>query len=422
MLNTLKQNIRNLSPKFLIRLYHYLVTLIVAIIYRFPSREIYVIGITGTKGKSSTTELVNAILEEAGYSTALASTIRFKIGSDSQPNKLKMTMAGRGFLHKFLRQAINKGCTHAIVEMTSEGTLLYRHSFIDLDALIFTNLSPEHIESHGSYEKYVQAKLKIRDQLLKSKKKTSVIVVNSDDQESQRFLDAPIAHKLTFSLTQAGTVDNQPSGTSFSFKNTTIHTSLPGIFNVYNILGAATLADYLGVTPETIKQAISKFTGIPGRMDKVTIESTAPYPTIIVDYAHTTDSLTKAYEACGNTKLICVLGGTGGGRDKWKRPHMGEIADNYCHHIILTDEDPYDEDPKQIVNDIRTGIKNKPVEIIMDRRQAIGRAIDLATPTDTIIITGKGTDPYIMGPHGTKVVWSDKQVATEELYARITRS
>ena len=134
--------------------YHRLLALAAAIVYRFPSRHLTVVAVTGTKGKSSVVEIVNALLEEAGFKTAVLGTVRFKIGDESTPNKYKMTMPGRFFVQSFLRRAVDAGCTHAVIEMTSEGAKQFRHKFIELDALIFTNLTPEHIESHGSFENY----------------------------------------------------------------------------------------------------------------------------------------------------------------------------------------------------------------------------------------------------------------------------
>jgi len=137
--------------------------------------------------------------------------------------------------------------------------------------------------------------------------------------------------------------------------------------------------------------------------------------TVIVDYAHTADSLEKLYETFQTSKRICVLGNTGGGRDKWKREVMGSVADRHCSHIILTNEDPYDEDPRKIVQDVARGIKKPIYEIVMDRSEAIAKALKLANTGDTVLITGKGTDPYIMGPNNTKLEWDDAQITREEL-------
>lgn len=381
-------------------LYHYLWALGGAIRYRFPSRQIYVVGVTGTKGKSSTAELLSVILEAAGHQTALSSTVKFKIGDHEQPNRFKMSMPGRGYLQQFLRQAVTAGCDYAILEMTSEGARQFRHRFIALDALIFTNLSPEHIESHGSYENYRAAKLAIARELERSSKPDRAIIANGDDPEASRFLATRVPHQINFHLTDAPPY--------------LADLRLPGQFNQYNALAAITFARFRQIPEATIEQAIKNFTGVRGRMEEV---SSNPFR-VIVDYAHTTDSLRQVYEAlkADSGKLIAVLGGTGGGRDKWKRPEMGRLAGEHCAKIFLTDEDPYDEDPRQIIAEVESGIKDKDkITILLDRREAIAAALWAAAPGDTVIITGKGTDPYIMGPHGSKIPWDDATVAREEL-------
>ncbi|MEA2112947.1 MAG: UDP-N-acetylmuramyl-tripeptide synthetase [Patescibacteria group bacterium] len=387
--------------------YHYFLSLLGAIIYRFPSRKIFVIGITGTKGKTSTAELVNVILETAGYKTSLAGTLRFKIGKNSENNKFKMTMPGRFFLQKFLRKSVREKCDFAILEMTSEGTKQFRHKFTQLNSLIFTNLTPEHIESHGSYEKYRDAKLKIAKALEKSPKKRKVIVVNEDDKESHRFLNFNIKEKYSYSLENAEPFELKKVGLKLTIDKQTINSHLSGKFNIYNILASVTFAKSQNIGIGTIKKAIEKFKGIRGRVEL--IEEGQDF-TIIVDYAHTADSLEKLYEAFPNSKRICVLGGTGGGRDQGKRQIMGSIADKYCSEIILTNEDPYDEDPKKIIADIAKGIKKPTHQTIMDRKEAIKKAVSLAQIGDTIFITGKGTDPYIMGPNNSKLDWDDATI------------
>jgi len=404
-------------------IYHWKLALWGAIIYRFPSRKIKVIGVTGTKGKSSTVEILNAILEEAGYKTALTNTIRFKIGDKSRPNLYKMSMPGRFFMQKFLRQAVNAKCDYAILEMTSQGSLTHRHKFISLDAFVFTNISPEHIEAHGSYENYLKAKLNIiRDSLVKSKKQNRTAIVNGDDKESQKFLDCVSKEgikKIKYGLRDAEPYEIKKEGVDFTWGGKKASSPLSGLFNLYNILAAATAAKSQGISDEIILRAIGKFADIPGRVEKIMVKGI----TAVVDYAHTPDSLEKLYKVFrpdpqaprDGTKLIAVLGGTGGGRDHWKRPAMGKLADTYCDEIILTDEDPYDEDPRKIVDDVAGGIASKKPVIIMDRRLAIREAVKRAKPGDFILVTGKGTDPYIMGPNGTKTPWSDAKIAREEL-------
>ncbi len=400
--------------------YHYLLALSAAIFYRFPGKRIFVVMVTGTKGKTSTVELVNAVLEEAGYKTAILSTLRFKVGKDSEPNLRKMTVPGRFFVQKFLRKAVNDNCRYAILEMTSEGARQFRHKFIPIDALIFTNLTPEHIESHGSYENYVEAKLSIGKALEGSPKKRRMLVANKDDKESGRFLAINVPEKYPYSIEMAKPLILKEEGLVMTFDGKEISSPLSGEFNAYNILAAATFAKSQGVDVNIIKMAVEKFNGIPGRVEKIELPQGDPGRAkqdfrVIVDYAHTADSLEKVYEVFQNARKICVLGATGGGRDKWKRPEMGGIADRHCDHIILTDEDPYDESPEEIVADVKKGISGPNCEIIMDRRVAISEAIGHARTGDVVVITGKGTDPFIMGPNGEKTPWSDASVAREEL-------
>ncbi|MDO8620093.1 MAG: UDP-N-acetylmuramyl-tripeptide synthetase [bacterium] len=391
--------------------YHYSLALLGAIVYGFPSRKLNVIAVTGTKGKSSVVELVNALLEEAGYTTASASTIHFKIGDKKERNLHKMTMPGRFFLQSFLRKAVNAGCTHAVIEMTSEGARQFRHKFIALDALIFTNLAPEHIESHGSYENYVRAKVSIARALELSPKKDKVLVVNGDDKEAHRFMEVFTGTKQTYGEKDAGGPVVTSEGVSFNWNGVRIESSLPGEFNKYNILAATTYAKAVGTPLEKIQAGIKKVKGILGRAQKI---EGADF-SVIVDYAHTPDSLEKFYQTYAGKYKRCILGNTGGGRDTWKRPVMAGIAEKYCDEVILTNEDPYDEDPEKIIREMAVGMKHKEPLLILDRRAAIRTALQKSSKGDYVLITGKGTDPYIMGPKGAKEVWDDATVVKEEL-------
>lgn len=422
MIDNTLEKIRRVIPSTIFKtfqpIYHWTLSFLAALWYRFPSRKIKVIGVTGTKGKSSTVEILNAILEESGYKTALSSTIRFKVGELSSENLYKMTMPGRFAIQRIIRKAVKHKCDYIIIEMTSQGSLLYRHRFIQLDALIFTNLAPEHIEAHGSYENYISSKLDIADRLVKSKKKDKVLIVNADDKESYRFLEYNADRKITYSINDARPYEIKRENISFTLNNKVVISQLSGLFNLYNILAAISTAKSHGVSDETIIRAIEKFDGIPGRVQKIeSMKSDIAKQdfTVIVDYAHTPDSLEKLYQVFQSSKNICVLGGTGGGRDSWKRKEMGRIADQYCDEIILTDEDPYDEDPRKIVDDVARGITSQIPTIIMDRREAIREAIHRAQSGDSILITGKGTDPYIMGLRGLKTPWNDARIAKEEI-------
>ncbi len=413
--------IKRLIPATLFRViqppYHFILSVIGALYYRFPSKEITVIGVTGTKGKSTVVELINAILEADGRRTAVAGTIRFKIGEKSERNMYKMTMPGRFFIQKFLRDAVNAGCDVAVIEMTSQGVLQYRHKFIHLDALVFTNLSPEHIESHGSYEKYIAAKLELARALELSRKRPRYMIANRDDDHGGLFLEANVEHTLPYGLSDLELHNLNKDDISLVIQGSTIRVPLLGLFNVYNALAAITCARALGVPLKTIHSALSNLAPIKGRVERFKSPKGANKKiTAVVDYAHTPDSLEKLYQAFEKEQKICILGNTGGGRDTWKRPEMGRIAGKYCERIILTNEDPYDEEPKKIIDDMIRGVENESkLTVIMDRRKAIRTALEEAPDGSVVIISGKGTDPYIMGPHNTKTPWSDAKVVGQEL-------
>jgi UDP-N-acetylmuramoyl-L-alanyl-D-glutamate--2,6-diaminopimelate ligase len=412
----MKKFLRSLIPSPILSAYHYTLAIAGAVVYGFPSNKLIVIGVTGTKGKSTTTEIIAAILKEAGHEVAVASTIRFSIGHETEANLFKMTMPGRFFLQRFLRKAVSKGATHAVVEMTSEGARQYRHKGISLNALVFTNLAPEHIESHGSFEKYKEAKLSLAKHLESSSKRPRYMVSNIDDKYGKEFLDIDVEHKLPFSLSQAEPYSTNDKAVRFVWNRELVTVPLPGVFNLKNILAAMTLCEAMGVTFDEMKRALEHIEPVPGRAERV--ERGQPFA-VVVDYAHTPDSLRALYETYqdtkGDKKIIGVLGSTGGGRDTWKRPLMGGIADDFCAVAILTNEDPYDEDPHKIINEVAKGFNLKKPFVILDRRAAIREALREAKSGDSVLITGKGTDPYIMGPNGTKEKWSDKKVAEEEL-------
>src|SRR3989338_6020284 len=204
-MQTLKKILETIIPAPLLRrilsFYHLSLSSAGAALYGYPAKKITVIGVTGTKGKSSTTEILNAIFEEAGNKTALINSIRIKVAGKSERNLLRMTMPGRIFLQKFLSDAVRAGCSVSIIEMTSEGARQHRHRFLELNALIFTNLAPEHIESHGSLRAYADAKFEIGRELARSRKRPRTIVANADDREGSRYLMLAVENSTPFSLT-----------------------------------------------------------------------------------------------------------------------------------------------------------------------------------------------------------------------------
>lgn len=412
-----KKKIRKIIPDFVISFYHLLWSFLGAIIYRFPGKEIKVIGITGTNGKSTTVKLVTQILKESGKRVAVVSSIDFEIDGEKRKNMMKMTMPGRGFIHKFLREAVDKGCDVAVLEVTSEGVAQHRHRFISFNVAAITNLSPEHIESHGGFENYKRAKGKF----FKEVKKTHVL--NFDDEYFDYFASFDCKDRYGYGF------ENQPEGLDLSFKGDNFKISadeisftvdkeefslkLPGKFNAYNGLAAIAIAKRLGIETKEIKKALKKVTGIPGRMEKVIDEEF----TVFVDYAFTPNALKQVYssieEKMNPNRLIAVLGACGGGRDKWKRPVLGEIAADFAQKVIVTNEDPYDEDPLEIIDQVASGTKGKAQKII-DRREAIGSALSEAKEGDVVIVTGKGSESWIQVKNGKKIPWDDREVIKEE--------
>ena len=413
----IKETIKKFIPKFLLRFYHFCLALLGAVIFGFPgkSKDIKIIGITGTSGKSTTTDLITRILEEAGNKVASISTIRFKIADKEWENKYKMSMPGRFVIQKFLSQAKKHRCQFVVLEVTSEGIRQFRHKFIDFDTAVFTNLTPEHIESHGGFENYRNEKLK----LFRATK--NIHVINTDDKNSKYFWDTPAKQKIGFSI-HPHTRTNIASIYAYNISNNSFGVgvkdaekiefdlNLIGDFNILNALAAISVAKAYGVDFDTCRKALNKAKGIPGRMEVI---SESPIK-IIIDYAHTPEQLEAVYKNFKDKNLICVLGSCGGGRDKWKRPVLGEIAKKYCKEIIITNEDPYDEDPMEIINQVAETAGPKAKKIL-DRKEAIKFSIKLAEPGDIVIITGKGSEPWMCLENGRKIPWDDRQIAREIL-------
>jgi len=404
----MKELLKKFIPPFLLNWYHYILALLGVIFYCFPSRKIKIIGVTGTNGKTTVVNLTTKILEEAGYKVVSLSSIKFKIGEREWPNTLKMTMPGRFQIQKFLRQAVASGCKFAVLEVTSEGIKQHRHRFINFDTAVFTNLTPEHIEAHGGFENYKKAKGK----LFQATK--NIHIINIDDENANYFLQFPAKKKYTYGLNKG----------DINAKNFQFKLQLIGDFNVYNALAAACVGVSQGVNLEICKKVLEMVGSIPGRMEEVISQ---PFK-VFVDYAFTPNALEKVYQTLNNLKpktynlkpkLICVLGACGGGRDKWKRPVLGEIAAKYCDEVIVTNEDPYDENPFQILSMIKSGISKSQFPTsnfyeILDRREAIRKSLALAKPGDVVIITGKGCEPWICVAGGKKIPWDDREVVKEE--------
>lgn len=398
--------------------YHYLWAVLGHFMYSMPSKQIKIVGITGTKGKSSTSEIIDAVLRAGGYKTAVAGTIRFSIGDSHENNLFKQSMPGRMYLQRFMRRAIQADCDWVVMEMTSEGAAQFRNRFIYLDAFVFTNLRPEHLESHGSFENYKRAKLDIAlHSLAHSPKRPRAVIANGNDPHNADFVrESEAEERYIFNTTEHPHAVIDADGIRFAHRGVDIHSPLLGEHNFANILAGVHIGDFAGLSPEQIKAGIESVHLIPGRGQE--IDCGQPFR-VIVDYAHTNDSLEAIYDAWQGYSIVGILGACGGGRDRWKRPDFGRIAEENCRYVVLTNEDPYDEDPMQIITDMESGMdtskEGEKYIKILDRREAFRHAFNKARGNEVILITGKGTDPYIMGPNGTKERWSDVEVARETL-------
>jgi UDP-N-acetylmuramoyl-L-alanyl-D-glutamate--2,6-diaminopimelate ligase len=451
VLNLIKKIIPEPLFEFFQPVYHFLLAFAAAFIYGFPSRlrqgfggqarKMTVIGVTGTKGKTTTCNLIAQVLNFSGLKTGMATTVNFRIGDKEWKNETKQTMLGRFQLQKLLSQMAEEKCKYAVIETSSEGILQYRHRFIDYDVAVFTNLTPEHIERHGSFENYRNAKIKLFKQV--AKKTGGIGIYNLDDENVGYFLKPKISKQHVFTLRLSppgGQISNlyrvskiktSATGTSFMFsgggKEEKFEMPLIGEFNVYNAAAAISAARALNVPLGTIKKALPHIQPPPGRLEIVKGKNF----TVIIDYAHEPASLEAVYKTIRKSivnsqksKVVCLLGAQGGGRDKWKRPEMGKIAAEYCDKIILTNEDPYDENPATILDDIEAGfsqIPNSKFQIsknywkMIDRREAIKKAISLAKRGDVAILTGKGGESWMCVKNNKKIPWDEKKIVEDLL-------
>ncbi|MFA5062215.1 MAG: UDP-N-acetylmuramoyl-L-alanyl-D-glutamate--2,6-diaminopimelate ligase [Patescibacteria group bacterium] len=421
------------------KLFHFKLALLAYWWYGRPSRKLIVVGVTGTKGKSTTCRLISSVLEAGGQKVGMLSTVEFQIGEKRWLNDKKMTMLGRGEIQKMLKQMVQAGCRYVVVETSSQGILQYRHYGLNYDVVVFTNLAPEHVEAHGGFENLKRDKGIIFAQLMKQAKKVfdnkkvpKVAVVNIDDQHSDYYLQFSADEKFGFGIKNTKPnlknitgkiLASTETGSEFSVNNHNYHINILGDFNVYNALAAIAVAKSQNIPEEKIDSGLKNVKLIEGRMEVVNPGQDFK---VIVDYAHEPLSLTELFtnlrKMLGPTgKLIGLVGSDGGGRDKSKREKMGEIAGRLCDVVIITDVNCFDEDPNQIAEMLAVGARhanktnNENLFIEVDRRRAIEKAITMAKAGDIIAITAKGTEPCIVVANGKKIPWDDRQVAKEIL-------
>lgn len=388
--------------------------------YGNPAKNLRVIAITGTNGKTTTASYVNEILKEAGFKTAMFSTAVIEIAGEAKINDLNATVATTSKMQDFFRQAKKAGVDYVIIEATSHSLDQYKLEGVPIEAAIMTNLTQDHLDYHKTMEGYAAAKAKL------FKLKPRFIVLNRDDEWFGYFDQFQAREqKMTYgeheeSEARINRIKLYRKGTEADVvldhqTHLELATALPGKFNVHNMTAATTLAYLLGVRLEDIQEGVANLEAVPGRFERA-VEG-LDYD-VIVDYAHTPDALEKLLEAArgiAKGRVILVFGATGD-RDKGKRPIMGEIAALKADRIFLTDEESYNEDPQVIRDMVREGIEQagggaKTTELA-DRREAIERALGSAKKGDMILITGMGHEKYRI-VMGERLPWNDTEVVKE---------
>jgi len=444
MITQPKRVLRRLAPDWLIKLYHLSRGVLASLIYGAPGRQIQVIGVTGTDGKTTTCHLISAILEAANYKVGRVTTVDWKIGDEVTENNLKMTTVNPFLLQRLLKKMVEAGCHFAVIETTSIGLDQHRLWGIPFYGAVLTNLTHDHLDYHQSMESYRQAKEKLFTN------RPYLSVINVDDGSAEHFLKHTANRTLTYGLKPpadliAKKIYGRSGGTDFVLlyngRQATINLPLPGTFNVYNALAAAAVGLGLGLSLERVVDGLNRAEPVPGRMEVIDIGQAF---TVIVDYAHTPDALQKVYETVRPTvrgRLIAVLGATGQ-RDRAKRPILGALAGRWADFVIVTNEDPYHEDPLEIIEAVAAGVPrgrpkrgrykvNREGEVpfkykdsgegfwwwkVLDRKEAIAKALSLARPQDAVVVTGKGAEK-VMAVGDRLVPFSDRQVL-EELLVR----
>lgn len=455
--------------------YHWLLAALSAAWCGWPSNKLIVIGVTGTTGKTTSIYLIAKTLQAADYRVGFTSTSMFGDGKREWLNDKKMTMAGRFFTQKMLRKMVKNNCQYAIIETTSQGIEQFRHKFINYDILVFTGLYPEHIEAHGGFENYKAAKGKLFSHLKNCRTKYAddkknvvkadngfkkieanrikkIIIANADDQHADYFLNFWAEEKWAYAnkdtnydrfsansnnenirVVNYGNIRAKSDGLEMAIdKKVTINLNLLGEYNAANAMNAAVVGLSQGLKPKEIKIGLEKVKIIPGRMEIITPSSISPLLrgrkemnfTVIIDYAFEPGALKKIYETVlklDHHKIIHVLGSAGGGRDAARRPKLGALAGEKADLVIITNEDPYDDDPRVIIDQVAAGalnagkVLNENLFKIEDRRQAIRKALSLAGENDLVLLTGKGSEQAICAANGQKIPWDERKIVREEL-------
>ncbi len=388
--------------------------------YSHPSRELYLIGITGSNGKTTATYILENIWKTAGIDPAVIGTIQYRFGNNTldAPNTTPLAHD----MQKLLRKITDSGIKWVIMEVSSHGIALHRIDEMHFNAALFLNLSQDHLDFHPDMEDYRETKKRLFSEFLSPQ---GTAVINIDDEAGRRIRDEiNVENMVTFAIERkadviARNIQTELHETRFDLEisgnELSIRTSLIGLHNVYNILGAAAIAWSCQLPIDSIRQGIEKMQCVPGRLEVVPNSIGAQ---VVVDYCHTPDALEKcliALSAIPHKRLVTVFG-CGGDRDRKKRPLMGGAALKYSDYVIVTSDNPRTEDPNRIIQDIEAGMSDSPdqYEVITNRKDALKAAIEMLQPEDILLIAGKGHETYqILGR--TKIHFDDREYAREFL-------
>lgn len=421
--------------------YHYALARFAAFFYGHPARKLVVIGVTGTNGKTTTSYLIAKALEASGYQTACTTTAIIKVGEKEWINRTKMTMPGRFFVQRMLHDMVKAGCKYAVIETSSQGLVQYRHLGVEYDVAVFTNLTPEHLESHGGFEAYKQAKAALFKAVAEAPPKTidgklvpkAFVLNRASDHADFYASQGPGVKKIWYGLQEQGedlvatNIVYQAKSTTCRVDGAALSLSLPGKHNLENALAALGVCRVLGVDVQGAAKKLSEVPGVPGRLERV--EAGQPW-TVIIDYAYEPEALQKCLDALKvvpHKRLIHVLGSCGGGRDVSRRPLLGAFAAKHADIAIVTNEDPYDEDPQGIIDQIIVGavaegrVVNDGIYSVLDRQAAINKAMELAEPGDLVLLTGKGCEPWICVSDGEKLPWDERAAAEQAIKSALSR-
>lgn len=390
--------------------------------YGNPARNLKVIAVTGTNGKTTTINYINEILKEAGHKTAMFSTALIEMDGKQQLNDLNATVGNTARMQQFFSDAKHAQVDYVVLEVTSHALHQHKLDGVPILAAVMTNLTQDHLDYHHTMDEYAAAKAKL------FQLEPEFIVLNRDDEWFEYFNQFPAgSQKITYGKHEDAEAKiehiklyKKGSEARVLIDHQTkleLATALPGEFNTYNMTAAAAVTYVLGVPVSSIVEGIANLEGVPGRFERVA--EGLGYD-VIVDYAHTPDALEKlliAARSISKNRVILAFGATGD-RDRLKRPIMGEIAAKHADRIILTDEESYNEDPQAIRDQVRSGIQDAGASAklteVADRREAIKKALSIATKGDIVLITGMGHEQFRI-VNGEKLPWNDADVVRELL-------